>query len=88
MPVQPVPVRMDVGGRNEAARRRQSIALEKQRTYSTVENHISQVKHSKDKEERSTYEGHVENEMIEEEYARGVVDNEGQQDSSLSEGHT
>ena len=43
---------MEIGGRNEAARRRQSIALEKQRTYSTVEHHINQVKHSKDKEEK------------------------------------
>ena len=49
--VRPLPVRMDVGGRNEAARRRQSIALEKQRTYSTVENHINHVKHHKDRGE-------------------------------------
>lgn len=67
---------MDVGGRNEAARRRQSIALEKQRTYSTVENHINHVKHHKDREGSSK----CENDVITEEHAGGIqVDIEGQQ---------
>jgi hypothetical protein len=74
--VRPLPVRMDVGGRNEAARRRQSIALEKQRTYSTVENHINHVKHHKDREGSSK----CENDVITEEHAGGIqVDIEGQQ---------
>jgi hypothetical protein len=59
---------MDVGGRNEAARRRQSIALEKQRTYSTVENHINHVKHHKDREGSSK----CENDVITEEHAGGI----------------
>ena len=75
--VRPVPVRMEVGGRNEAARRRQSIALEKQRTYSTVENHINQVK--KDREGSLEFGKH---DLITEEHGRETVDIDGQQRGS------
>lgn len=71
---------MDVGGRNEAARRRRSIALEKQRTFSTVENQINQVKHSKDKEKNAKSEGRGENEVITEEHTGEIVDVEGNMD--------
>ena len=71
---------MEVGGRNEAARRRQSIALEKQRTYSTVEHHINLVKHSKDKEENR--DGNEKNSIITEERTGNNVDVKGQQGGS------
>ena len=67
---------MEVGGRNEAARRRQSIALEKQRTYSTVEHHINLVKHSKDKEEKC--DGNEGHNVVTEEHNGNTVDVEGQ----------
>ena len=70
---------MDVGGRSEAARRRQSIALEKQRTFSTVENHINQVKRAKGNGEESwECELHVEGDVISEEKAGEMVSIEGQ----------
>ena len=66
---------MDVGGRNEAARRRRSIALEKQRTFSTVENHIKKVKNSKDnKEAGAKSKGLGGNDVITEEQAMWIVD--------------
>ena len=66
---------MDVGGRNEAARRRRSIALEKQRTFSTVENHIKKVKNSKDnKGAGAKSKGGGENDVITEEQAMWIVD--------------
>ena len=71
---------MDVGGRNEAARRRRSIALEKQRTFSTVENQINQVKYSKDKEKNAKCEELKENDVITEEHTGEIVNVEGNMD--------
>lgn len=47
--VKPKSIRVDTQARGEAAQRRQDLALEKQRTYSTVENQIDNVKNSKNK---------------------------------------
>lgn len=52
---------MNIGGRNEAAIRRQSIALDNQPTYSTAEYHIKQVKDAKDKGETSRCEENEDN---------------------------
>lgn len=74
--MKPLAFRMDLQGRNEAARRRHSLALEKQRTFSTVENHISNLKHSKDNESSKCGES----EGIKEEHVGDMMITEGQQE--------